>query len=279
MVKDDTLLYAGLGIAALYLLNKPLKDVGEGVASTIGGVGGGLSTGVQGLGGGIADISSGVGTAFTGVGSGIGEIGTSAGGFVGDVLGDVSQVTGGVADFVTGTPQFISDIIGGIVSSIGNLFSSSDGEISSEPVTGALSSLADPNQFQSMITPEQLAEVQTQSLASSSSKSVKSSSSEPTILTVYNEGGNTIAKATGGDLGVSKYTGNPIVEVIKVTTPTSSKSSSSKSSSSSSSVAYKGKTYSIKSSPSGPAIGSSASLQKTKDNIAKSQALTKAKYG
>ena len=269
MVKDDTLLFAGLGIAALYLLNKPLKDVGEGVASTIGGVGGAVSDVAED----VADVTGGLSGVVVSLTDAVTNL-------INKTSNDKSVKTGDDPYTNVGKsvllPPGIS-AIDNILDKWNKLFNNGPSIIDvKKPDTQG----ATPQQVKNTIDlfnagsvvnaignlPQKTTSL-TQPLASpSASKSVKSSSSEPTILTVYNESGNTISKATGGDLGVSKYTGNPITQVIKITKPSSSSSSSSKSVKSSSS-----------SSSSTPKIGSSASLAKTKANIAKSKAATAVK--
>jgi len=265
-MKDETvLLLAGAGALGLYMFNKDVSKVT----------------------GGLGDVAGGLGNAMGGVG-----------GAVSDVAGDVADVTGGISGVVVSLTDALTNLIAkagenvgeyGIhppgISAIENLWEMWNKLFNNGPsvidVKKPDTQGATPQQVKNTIdlfnAGSVVNAIENLPQKTTSLTQPKATSSGATTLSVYNEGGNTIAKATGGDLGVSKYTGNPIVEVIKVTTPASSKSSSSKSSSSS--VAYKGKTYSIKSSSSGPAIGSSASLQKTKDNIAKSKALTKAKYG
>lgn len=78
MVKDETLLLAGLGIAGVFLLAKPIRDtasqVGGGLGTAVGGLGSGISQAGQGLGSGISDIG-------TGIGGGVKDIGESLGNF------------------------------------------------------------------------------------------------------------------------------------------------------------------------------------------------------
>ena len=258
MVKDDTLLYAGLGIAALYLLNKPLKDVGESVASTMGGVGGGLSTGVQGLGGGIADISSGVGTAFIGTGEA-----------VSDVAGDVAQVTGGVADFITDIPSTTGKILKGIGAGIRDLTGlqfSNEKSLTRDKVE------VTPQSVQKAVSDFNLIESQAALFNPSVNfqDSYLSSSATKSGLKVkdYNAGDykKTSQYAETNKLQ-SDITPEQLAQFSKSSSVTPEKSSSSSKSVKSSSS----------SSSSTPKIGSSASLAITKANIAKSKAATAAK--
>jgi len=282
MVKDDTLVIAGLGIAALYLLYKPLKDTGEGVLSAASGVGKLAKSSGQALESFSVNTSESIDKIKEVYDTPFEERTPVQQALTANVFDSISQI-----DNIYKTPykdrtpvqQLLTANVFTAVDSISKSLTKPKSETSPESVQKAVSdfnliesqaALFNPSvNFQdsylsSLRVGSDSVEVQTQPLASSSSKSVKSSSSEPTKITVYNESGNTISKATGGDLGVSKYTGNKIVEVIKITKPSSSRRSSSSS-------------KSVKTSSSSSSSSSSAraaSVARTKANIAKSKAAT-----